>query len=571
MDLDANQTLLVGIRGLRSFSAQCDLDAVALASADPFALFEKLLAGNHVDKDELGRFWAARQKFAYVDPFATVITEAAIGRLPGEIAIQKLVLPLYELGGALTLVMATPEDSSLVNQLSKIVKMPVSASFAFPKDIEALTKVHYSTEAGLVDSFQTADAEFDIPAGEDFTASSTRLARMAESEQVIKLLDSLILFALRCDASDIHIEPQADEVVIRYRIDGNLREVLKVTRKLHPFLLTRIKFITEQNITETRLPTDGRYTFTLGSKGFDLRISTIPSQYGEKAVLRILGGVNRQSLLKLDNMLISATVLTRLRRVMANPSGIIFVTGPTGSGKTTTLYAALNELNERDVNISTVEDPVEVKLPGITQTQINPIVGLDFARMLRSLLRQDPDIMLVGEIRDQETAKIATEAALTGHLVLTTLHTNSAPEAFVRLEEMGIAPYLVAPSVVAVVGQRLASRICEHCKVAYIPEPAVTQRLFNDEHLPTVTFYRGKGCHVCNHTGFKGRVAFHEIVVVNREMRAKIVEGASQAELIKAAWKTGYRPLRYDGLKKVLLGLTTIEEVDKQTSVEFVS
>jgi type IV pilus assembly protein PilB len=245
------------------------------------------------------------------------------------------------------------------------------------------------------------------------------------------------------------------------------------------------------------------------------------------------------------------------------------VTGPTGSGKTTTLYAALAELNKSGVNISTIEDPIEMKLEGITQTQVETAIDMSFARMLRSLLRQDPDILLVGEIRDLETAKIAMQAALTGHLVLATLHTNSAPEAFLRLEEMGVDRYMIAPSVIGVLGQRLAPKICESCKEQYKPSLDVLRRYFDDAEMPEVMFCRGRGCHLCNGTGYKGRVAFHELFVVNRNIRAMLTQRVSGQELEAAGQRLGYRPLRYDGLKKVLLGLTTIEEIEAQTPIEF--
>jgi type IV pilus assembly protein PilB len=322
------------------------------------------------------------------------------------------------------------------------------------------------------------------------------------------------------------------------------------------------------DIIERRFPTDGRFSMPLGSTSMDFRFSSIPSQYGEKVVVRLLGSMSRRSLLSLDRMLISRSILEPFRRVLRNPSGIIFVIGPTGSGKTTTLYAALAELNDRSVNISTIEDPIELKLEGITQTQVQAGIDMSFARMLRALLRQDPDIMLVGEIRDLETAKIATEAALTGHLVLATMHTNSAPEALVRLGEMGVDPFMVAPTVTAVLSQRLAPRICENCKEPYRPSDDVLRRYFDDEEFPEVTFYRGRGCQLCNRTGFKGRIAFHELLLVNRRVRTLIGKRASQMELADAAARIGYRPLRYDGLVKVLLGLTTIEEIEAQTPVE---
>jgi type IV pilus assembly protein PilB len=288
-------------------------------------------------------------------------------------------------------------------------------------------------------------------------------------------------------------------------------------------------------------------------------------------VVRVLASTGRRSTLTLDGMLMSQDMLQPFRRLINCPNGIIFVTGPTGSGKTTSLYAALNEINDPKVNISTIEDPVEIPLAGITQSQVNTHIDLKFATLLRALLRQDPDIILIGEIRDLETAKIATEAALTGHLVLATLHTNSAPQAIVRLIEIGVAPYMVAPSVIGVLAQRLAARICEKCKEAYLPPREVLLTYFQEDGLTEVPFYRGRGCPHCRGTGYRGRVAFHELVLITDEVRQLISDGRSSQEITRAAARAGYRPLRYDGLKKVLLGLTTIDEIEQNTSFEWTS
>jgi type IV pilus assembly protein PilB len=277
----------------------------------------------------------------------------------------------------------------------------------------------------------------------------------------------------------------------------------------------------------------------------------------------------KKTMLTLDKMMMSQSILEPFKRLLQNSSGIIFVTGPTGCGKTTTLYAALHEINSPGVNITTIEDPIEIQLPGITQSQVNNNIDLKFATILRALLRQDPDAILIGEIRDLETAKIATEAALTGHIVFATLHTNTAPQAIVRLIEIGVEAYMVAPSMIGVLAQRLAARICELCKEAYFPPRETLLKYFREEGITEVPFYRGKGCAACRHTGYKGRVAFHELVLMSEEVRTMITKGRSVEEISKAAAKVGYKPLRYDGLKKVLLGLTTIEEVEQNTSFEW--
>ena len=307
----------------------------------------------------------------------------------------------------------------------------------------------------------------------------------------------------------------------------------------------------------------------VGSQTANVRVSTIPSAYGEKTVIRILAMTGKKTMLTLEKMMISHTILQPFKRLIQNPNGIIFVTGPTGSGKTTTLYAAIHEINTPGINISTIEDPVEIQLAGVTQTQVNSNIDLKFATILRALMRQDPDAILVGEIRDLETAKIATEAALTGHIVFATLHTNTAPQAIMRLIEIGVEPYMVAPSVIGVLAQRLAARICENCKEAYYPTRETLLKYFQDEGISEIPFYRGRGCPACRHTGYKGRVAFHELVLITEEVRTLISEGRSVQDISRAAAKVGYKPLRYDGLKKVLLGLTTIEEIEQNTSFEW--
>jgi type IV pilus assembly protein PilB len=374
---------------------------------------------------------------------------------------------------------------------------------------------------------------------------------------------------MRERATDVHVEPQETVGRIRFRIDGNLREILTYSRKLHRALISRIKILSNLNIAETRFPQDGRFSMTVGSQVANFRVSTLPSGYGEKCVIRVLAATGRKQMLTLDKMMISQTILQPFRRLIQNPNGIIFVVGPTGSGKTTTLYAALHEINTPGINISTIEDPIEIQLQGVTQSQVNANIDLKFSTVLRALMRQDPDVILVGEIRDLETAKIATEAALTGHLVFATLHTNTAPQAIVRLMEIGVEPYMVAPSIVGVLAQRLAAKICDVCKEAYYPPREVLAKYFEEEGLTEVPFYRGRGCPACRHTGYKGRVAFHELVLITEEVRTLISERRSVQEISRAAAKVGYKPLRYDGLKKVLLGLTTIDEIEATTSFEW--
>lgn len=572
MKAKVDPELIGAIRQLRTFSRTIDLNALALTVDGPLALLEQLVRSGHVDKTELCRLWASRIGRSYVDPFTTIVTAEALAAIPTEIAAKANALPLYILNGVLTVAMAHPEDEALVRRLGMVAKMEVSPAFALPGEVADLIRIQYATEQSLAEACELAEAQALLLEDVDLRAGGEKLRELANSDQVIEFVSAMIYFAIGQRASDIHIEPQEAETLVRFRIDGSLRPLLSYARSLHPAVSTRLKVMAQCDITESRYPADGRFSLPIGSGDADFRFSSIPSQYGEKSVVRILGNTGLKQMLTLDKMMISQSILQPYRRVMKSPSGIIFVTGPTGSGKTTTLYATLAELNQPDVNISTIEDPIEMKLARINQTQVNHAIDLSFSRMLRALLRQDPDIMLIGEIRDLETAKIATESALTGHLVLTTLHVKTAPEVFVRLQEMGVENYMIAPSVVAVVGQRLAPRICEKCKESYRPEAATLRRFFVDDPLPDdVLFYRGRGCPHCNHTGFHGRVSFHELLVVNRELRAKIANRADLEDITATARKVGYRPLRYDGLKKVLLGLTTIEEIEAATPIEYVS
>ncbi len=549
-----------------NFDAVPELLALAERHGNGLPLLQAVIAENIMVKDDACRLWAQSLGCAYVDPFASIITDHATDSIPIEIAKKTHALGLYIISGVLTTAMANPEDEALVKRLSQIAQMPISPVFALPEDIDDAILIQYSSEKNLEDSLNELEKSglFNQP---DLAAD--KIAANVDSTPVAGILDEIIYFAIRERATDIHIEAQEGISRIRFRIDGRLSEILTYSRKLHRAIISRLKIISNLNISESRFPQDGRFSIQIGSNSANFRLSTIPSQFGEKAVIRILAASGKKSMLTLDKMLISQPILQPLRSLIKNPSGIIFVTGPTGSGKTTTLYAALNEINTPDTNISTIEDPIEIQLPGVTQTQVNNHIDLKFSTVLRSLLRQDPDVILIGEIRDLETAKIATEAALTGHLVLATLHTNNAAQAIVRLVEIGVAPYMVAPSIIGVLAQRLAARICENCKEVYAPSPEVLQRYFHDAENADIHFYRGRGCSACRGTGYKGRVAFHELLLISEEIRSLISSGASGQAITAAAARIGTRSLRYDGLKKVLLGLTTIEEIEENTSQEW--
>lgn len=554
------------LKALSNFGYVSDVDDLVRDYGEGLDLLHIIIERQYLTRDDACRCYAESLGFAHVDPFSSIMTDEALAAIPSEIASKASAVGIYIIDGVLTTAMSHPEDAALVRRLSQIAKMPVSPVFSLPREIEHTILIQYSSEEGLAESLSTL-ARSDLFSNPDL--ANDKLAAIAETAEVVAILEEIMYYAIRERATDIHLEPQETNSRIRFRIDGLLREILSFSRKLHRAFISRLKILSNLNIAEIRFPQDGRFSIGVAPNKADFRFSSIPTQHGEKAVIRILPGTGKKSMITLDKMMMSGSILGPLQRLIRNPSGIIFVTGPTGSGKTTTLYAALNEINSPDINISTIEDPVEIRLEGVTQTQVNANIDLKFSTVLRSLLRQDPDVILIGEIRDLETAKIATEAALTGHIVFATLHTNSAAQAIIRLMEIGVDAYMVAPSVIGVLAQRLAARICENCKEAYIPSPDVLRKYFKDEGPDVVYFFRGRGCPVCRGSGYKGRIAFHELVIITEEVRTLIAQRASERDITIAAAKVGFKPLRYDGLKKVLLGLTTIEEIENNTSIEF--
>jgi general secretion pathway protein E len=382
---------------------------------------------------------------------------------------------------------------------------------------------------------------------------------------IIKLVNLTLSQAVKAHASDIHIEPYQTELQIRYRVDGILYNKLSLPKRIQSTLISRIKIMAKLNIAEKRLPQDGRIEIKIAAKNIDIRVSTIPTTFGERLVLRLLDKAGM--ILDMEEVGLVKENLRTLKHIITAPHGILLVTGPTGSGKTTTLYAALSTLNNPDINIMTIEDPVEYQIDGISQIQVNPKIGLTFARGLRSIVRQDPDVILVGEIRDTETAQIAVQSSLTGHLVFSTLHTNDAASAVTRLIDMGIEPFLITSSVIAIVAQRLVRVICDQCKEAYVPPDKSLQNLDIDgwEMLRGNTLYRGHGCDSCLNTGYRGRVGIFEVMMMNENLQTLIL-GTSDAGLIKKeAALQGMATLARDGVQKVLEGITTLEEVIRVT------
>jgi type IV pilus assembly protein PilB len=432
-------------------------------------------------------------------------------------------------------------------------------------EVEKLMAKADTTE-NILDSLQSeALKSLEVNDIQQAVEDVTDLSRSAEDAPIIRLANNILALAIKKGASDIHIEPQEKEVAVRFRIDGALQPMQVLAKKVQMGLISRLKILSKLDIAEKRLPQDGRISVRMEERPIDFRVSTIPSKWGEKICMRILD--KSHTLLGLDKLILHQEALALVRDMIAQPYGIIYVTGPTGSGKTTTLYSALAELNDPDVNISTAEDPIEYDLPRINQVQAHKEIGLDFPRILRAFLRQDPDIILVGETRDKETAKIAVEAALTGHMVFTTLHTNDAAGAFTRLGEMGIEPFLMSSSTIGIIAQRLIRRLCQHCKEAYAPDE-ISLKYMGLRPEPAISFYRNKGCDQCAFTGYKGRVGVYEVLRMNAELRKLVAQAGSSEAVTEAAIRGGMKTLKDYSVWLLQNGWSTMEEVLQVVSVQ---
>jgi type IV pilus assembly protein PilB len=505
---------------------------------------------------------------AYGVPFAHVSPKIADPRvievLPREFLDKHAVLPLFKVRNNLTLAINEPANVFLIEEVGRLTGCNVQVVACTARDIKATLENHIpSANVFVIDEIFDEREAGDLALVEQKIEDIADLEAAAAGSPVIKLVNYLVFHAVRDGASDIHIEPEENALRVRYRVDGTLFEKIRPPAKMLPAIVSRIKIMAALDISERRLPQDGGIHVLMDGRPIDLRVSTMAGKHGEKVVIRIID--NRNILVNLEKLGFDYEMLKRWRKVIESPNGIILVTGPTGSGKSTTLYSVLKELNSEEVNLCTVEDPVEFNLPGVNQFQVNGRIGFAFSTALRSLLRQDPDIVMVGEIRDQETARIAVQAALTGHLVLSSLHTNDAPGAVTRLVNIGVEPYLVAASVNAVLAQRLVRKICSSCKAPLEPTPSLRLMV---EHMvgPVETFYHGTGCQKCRGTGFSGRIGIYELLVPDEGMRDKIVAAPSVNELRAQALQCGMVSLRQDGMAKVKAGITTVEEVIRATA-----
>jgi type IV pilus assembly protein PilB len=493
--------------------------------------------------------------------FDTNLPEDVVRMIPESIAKNFMVIPYERNLNVLHLAMVDPLDINAMDEVARFLRMEVSPCIVTKSEMKWALERYFGIKSIVEQTLEKIKEREEI-AAEDEEEEQERVAfELGEEEPVIKFVNSLLAQALSDGASDIHIEPAEDCMRVRMRIDGRLREIESPQKKMHLPTVSRIKIMAGMDIAKTRIPQDGRFDLT---KDVGIRVSTYPTMWGEKAVLRLLDktaalyGVEKLGLLLDDE--------EKLKKALKRAYGFILSTGPTGSGKTTTLYAILNYINSVEKNIITIEDPVEYTIDYVAQAQVNTKAGLTFEAGLRSMLRQDPDIIMVGEIRDKETATIAIHAALTGHVVLSTFHTNDASGALTRLVEMGIEPFLVASSVSAVMGQRLLRRICDDCKEAYMPPPSVLESINVHDSVP---LYRGKGCPVCRNTGYRGRTGVFEVLVLDDELRELVVNNVPTEIIKKKAIESGgMRDMRDDSIKKALLGITTLEEALNTTQLE---
>ncbi|KAA0219534.1 MAG: Flp pilus assembly complex ATPase component TadA [Phycisphaerae bacterium] len=531
-----------------------------------------LVEQGFITEEDLNLALAAQVGMEVVDLGKYDVPKEVLALIPNQMAHTYRVIP-YEFDAnrnELAVAIGSPENFLAVDDLRTLLGMTIRPALSNPDDIgRALDRYYPEQEqqsiASLIEEVQSDEdlARFE---GRGESIDLDDLRTLADANPVKKLLNLVLLQAIKDKASDIHFEPFQDEFKMRYRIDGVLYEMVPPPRYIAMAITSRIKVMANLDIAERRLPQDGRIELTVAGNPVDLRVAVLPTMHGESVVLRVLDRSNVQ--LKLDRLGFREEEMAIFRQLINKPNGIIINTGPTGSGKTTTLYAALSELNNPDSKLLTAEDPVEYDIDGLVQVQVRPEIGLTFARALRSFLRQDPDIILVGEIRDLETAQIAVQASLTGHLVFTTLHTNDAPSAIARLLDLGLESFLITATLEAVVAQRLVRRICTNCKAEYTPtEEQLYELELRPDDIGGKVFFYGKGCDYCNNTGYKGRIGIYEIMVLDDVMRELIMRHASTGVLRVEAVKRGMRTLRESGLNAIYEGITTIEEVVRETII----
>ncbi len=536
-------------------------EAEELASQANIKLPEAIIRLGYASGEEVMSVLAEQHGLQFLDLSRVVIPPNVVELVPESVARENVVLPIAEEDGQLRVAVSDPDDFPTFEKLRFILNKRIEICLASRESImEAINRYYGQTSGESKDSMisEVTDTAIDFTQVEADTGGFQDVDE--SSAPVVRLVHLIISEAVQLRASDIHIEPFEDRVRIRYRIDGYLVERDNAPRRLLGAILSRIKILARMDIAERRRPQDGRIKMTLGEKQLDFRVSVLPSNWGQAVVMRILDKDNIK--VGLRQLGFSEEDYVKFRQLIKRPNGIILVTGPTGSGKTTTLYAALNELNTPDRKIITAEDPVEYYLPGINQVEIRHEIGLDFARVIRAMLRQAPNVILVGEMRDLETAQMGIQASLTGHLVFSTLHTNDAPSSITRLIDMGVPSYLVASSVVAIMAQRLVRVVCTQCRTPYQPSDAVLEAAgVTPEMAANATFFRGKGCSHCNGSGYRGRMGIFELMLMSSKVREMTFKNRTSTEIRRVAIQEGMRTLYMDGLNKVLRGRTTLEEL----------
>ncbi len=521
----------------------------------------------YIAEDALVRILSREHRVPAVDLQRVTLDRKLIKLIPPEVALKHLLLPLRRVGRTLTVAMANPTALGVVDDLKFITRFDIEPVLAGEYSLKRIVEREYDTSddriQDLLQQFHEEEVEFVHQDQDEFGGGA--LQAQVDEAPVVKLINGILTDAVRRGASDIHFECYEHEVRLRYRIDGVLQEVMRPPVRMRAALISRFKILSDLNIAERRLPQDGRIKLRVGRRVIDFRVSTLPTLFGEKIVLRILDKSNLT--LDLEKFGMEPRAEEHFMRAISNPYGMVLVTGPTGSGKTTTLYSALSRISSPELNVLTAEDPIEYNLHGINQVQVRSEIGMTFAAALRAFLRQDPNIIMVGEIRDIETGSIAIKAALTGHLVLSTLHTNDAASTITRMIDMGIEAFNVASAVNLITAQRLLRRICKSCKepVEYPPEYLRAAGI-TPEEAEEVTFYRGRGCDECGHSGYRGRQGLYEVMAMSPTLRRMILQGASTAELQAQAIEEGMLTLRMDGMVKAKRGITTLEEVIKETA-----
>jgi type IV pilus assembly protein PilB len=523
-------------------------------------LGELLVEMNYCTENQIASALAEAYGVPYAQVGPKVCDVKALEILPREFLEEHIVLPLFKVYDTLTVAVSEPTNVFLIDEIERISGCKVQVVCATAKDIKATLQTYLpAANVFVIDDIIDDNGLEDFTLIENITQDITNLEEIAGQSPVVKLVNYLLYNAVRENASDIHIEPDDKKLRVRYRVDGKMYEKIRPPHQMHAAIVSRIKIMAELDIAQRRLPQDGGIHVLVEGRPIDLRVSVMPGSFGEKVVIRVIDP--HKVLFNFESLGFTYDNLQLFRKVIQSPNGIVLVTGPTGSGKNTTLYAALAELNSDEVNICSVEDPVECNMAGINQFQVSEKAGFGFSTALRSLLRQDPDIIMVGEIRDQDTASIAVQAALTGHLVLSTLHTNDAPGAVTRLLDLGVAPYLVSASLIAALAQRLVRKICSNCKTEYEPSASIKKIIEESGGGDIVKFYRGVGCKKCRNTGYAGRIAIHELFVPDEEIAGMINDHASLKDIRNLALQKGMSPLQADGIEKVKAGIVSAEEV----------